>query len=130
MNSIESQIEKLLDKEEPYVGMPISGLNRNMDRHRRPMDHSDMDRHDMRHRDMDRHDMDHCCMDRHDREHYGMEHCDREHMRHDQLAGMPLAMAYVPWQCWNETYEPAEAHHRGTIFPELDLPFLGGGGDC
>ena len=40
----------------------------------------------------------------------------------------PLAMAYVPWQRWCETYEPAEALHRGTIFPELDLPFLGGGG--
>ncbi len=40
----------------------------------------------------------------------------------------PLAMAYVPMQQWCETYEPAEGWHRGTIFPELDLPFLGGGG--
>ncbi|MDD3168744.1 MAG: spore coat associated protein CotJA [Eubacteriales bacterium] len=45
------------------------------------------------------------------------------------LAGLPLAMAYVPWQCWYETYKPAESLHRGTIFPELDLPFLAGG-DC
>lgn len=47
----------------------------------------------------------------------------------DPLAGMPLAMAYVPWQCWCGTYEPEEGWHRGTIFPELDLPFLAGG-DC
>lgn len=40
----------------------------------------------------------------------------------------PLAMAYVPMQRWCNTYEPAEGWHRGTIFPDLDLPFLGGGG--
>lgn len=45
----------------------------------------------------------------------------------DSVDRCPLAMAYVPWQSWNETYEPAVALHRGTIFPELDLPFLGGG---
>lgn len=56
--------------------------------------------------------------------------CNPEHCRPDQLAGMPLAMAYVPWQCWGETYPPVEGWHRGTIFPELDLPFLGGGGTC
>lgn len=39
----------------------------------------------------------------------------------------PLAMAYVPMQRWYNTYEPAVALQRGTIFPELDLPFLGGG---
>jgi hypothetical protein len=48
-------------------------------------------------------------------------------MPRDPLAGLPLAMAYVPWQCWCETYKPAEGWRRGTIFPELDLPFLGGG---
>lgn len=36
-----------------------------------------------------------------------------------------LAMAYVPWQQFNETYEPAKALKTGTIFPELDKPFLG-----
>ena len=81
MNNIESQIKNLRNQEEPYVGMPISGLDHSM---KRP---------------------------------------------YDCLAGLPLAMAYVPWQCWNETYKPAEALHRGTIFPELDLPFLAGG-DC
>lgn len=39
-----------------------------------------------------------------------------------------LAMAYVPWQRWCETYDPNVGFHRGTIFPELDMPFLGGGG--
>ena len=84
MNNIESQIKNLRNEEEPYVGMPLSSLNRNK---------------------------------------------EYQHHMHDPLAGLPLAMAYVPWQCWCETYEPAEGWHRGTIFPELDLPFLGGG-DC
>lgn len=84
MNNIESQVKNLRHHEEPYVGMPLPGLEGEM---RAPM---------------------------------------REPMR-DPLAGLPLAMAYVPWQCWHETYKPAEALHRGTIFPELDLPFLAGG---
>ncbi len=48
----------------------------------------------------------------------------------DSVDTCPLAMTYTPWQRWCETYEPAVAHERGTIFPELDLPFLGGGGGC
>lgn len=39
----------------------------------------------------------------------------------------PLAMAYVPFQQWGETYDDDKALSRGTLFPELDLPFLGGG---
>ena len=42
--------------------------------------------------------------------------------------GFALAMAYVMMQCWGQTYEPATALKRGTIFPELDLPFCCGGG--
>jgi len=38
---------------------------------------------------------------------------------------MPLAMAYVPWQDWSQVYEPCQALGEGTIFPELNLPFLG-----
>jgi hypothetical protein len=41
---------------------------------------------------------------------------------------MPLAMAYVPWQQWQNIYEPCRALERGTIFEELDKPFLGKGG--
>ena len=44
------------------------------------------------------------------------------------LAGMAIAMAYVPWQFMNETYEPDKALQCGTIFPELNKPFYGKGG--
>lgn len=36
-----------------------------------------------------------------------------------------LAMAYVPYQQWGRTYEPSVGFQRGTIFPDLDKPFLG-----
>lgn len=35
------------------------------------------------------------------------------------------AMAYVPTQKWSTTYEAEEGMSCGTIFPELDKPFLG-----
>lgn len=44
----------------------------------------------------------------------------------DCVKGCPLAMAYVPWQAWEETYELEKGFMVGTIFPCLDLPFLGG----
>ena len=50
--------------------------------------------------------------------------CDRE----DSLDGMPLAMAYVPWQIWQRIYEAVKGFCRGTIFEELDKPFHGMGG--
>ena len=37
----------------------------------------------------------------------------------------PLAMAYVPYQKWEETYAENVALQKGTIFPSLDYPFLG-----
>lgn len=42
-------------------------------------------------------------------------------------AKTPLAMAYVPFQQWGETYGDDEALSKGTLFLELDLPFSGGG---
>ena len=39
-----------------------------------------------------------------------------------------VGMAYVPMQRWRDIYEPIKALSRGTIFAELDMPFLGGGG--
>ena len=48
--------------------------------------------------------------------------------REDSLSGLPLAMAYVPWQEWRKIYDVCEGFHRGTIFEELDLPFRGKGG--
>ena len=44
------------------------------------------------------------------------------------LDQLPLAMAYVPMQSWTTTYELDTALEKGTIFPDLDLPFLGRGG--
>ena len=48
----------------------------------------------------------------------------------DQLFGMSMAIAYVPWQYWNQTYQLDKAMQAGTIFPELDKPFLGKRGAC
>jgi len=45
--------------------------------------------------------------------------------RRDPLYQLPLAMAYVPWQRWNQTYELEKALSCGTIFPELNKPFFG-----
>lgn len=39
-----------------------------------------------------------------------------------------LAMAYVPWQIWGDLYDADKGFHCGTIFQELNLPFLGKGG--
>lgn len=55
--------------------------------------------------------------------------CERR-MDHGDLADMPLAMAYVPWQKWQNIYKAKKAFQRGTIFEELDKPFQGIGGCC
>ena len=52
-----------------------------------------------------------------------MEECPG--MGRDELEGMPLAMAYVPWQRFQNLYEECEAMYHGTIFRELDLDFCG-----
>ena len=42
------------------------------------------------------------------------------------ILNLPIAMAYVPMQKAPIMYENLEeAFKRGTIFPELDKPFLG-----
>lgn len=43
-----------------------------------------------------------------------------------QMIGMPIGMGYVPWQRWGQTYPLSQGFQRGTIFPELDLPFVMG----
>ncbi|MBQ9861215.1 MAG: spore coat associated protein CotJA [Clostridia bacterium] len=43
---------------------------------------------------------------------------------------MVLAMAYVLAQQWNTLFEIEEGFARGTIYPELDKPFMGGGCSC
>lgn len=54
--------------------------------------------------------------------------CCDDKAEYDDLSGMPIAMAYVPWQEWRALYAPEKGFHRGTIFEELDKPFLGKGG--
>ncbi len=51
------------------------------------------------------------------------QHDECGHTR-DGVDDMPLAMSYVPWQNWKETYETCKALSIGTIFPELNLPYL------
>lgn len=41
-------------------------------------------------------------------------------------AQTPVAMCYVPLQTLETVYEPETALRQGTLFPELDKPFLGG----
>jgi hypothetical protein len=103
--NIDTQLKNDL-YQEPYVGMPITSLNA---RNKYDRDY------DRNYRDYE-HECDHDC----DRD------CDHEGYC-QAVNSCALAMAYVPWQRWCNTYEPAEALCHGTIFPELDLPFLGGG---
>lgn len=46
-----------------------------------------------------------------------------ESMTYDPLQAMPLAMAYVPWQQWQNVYECSKGLEHGTIFEELIFPF-------
>lgn len=39
-----------------------------------------------------------------------------------------LAMAYVPWQHFDQVYDLQIALETGTIFPELNKPFRGSKG--
>ena len=41
------------------------------------------------------------------------------------LKDLPLTMAYVPFQQIEGTYNQDEALKMGTLFPNLDKPFLG-----
>ena len=38
---------------------------------------------------------------------------------------IPLAMAYVPVQTWEDIYDCDTALLRGTLFAQLDKPFIG-----
>ena len=56
---------------------------------------------------------------------------ERNHEKQSDMMGFlpgiaPLANPYVPFQQSNPSqYEPRKALIRGTLFPGLDLPFLG-----
>ena len=43
------------------------------------------------------------------------------------VEGRSLAMVYAPLQAWRNAYDPGTALHRGTLFRELDMPFMPGG---
>ena len=45
---------------------------------------------------------------------------------HDKLSGLSIAMAYVPWQKWQNLYNRQAALKNGTLFEELNKPFKGG----
>lgn len=40
------------------------------------------------------------------------------------LEQYPVGMGYVPWQQWQQTYPFEKGWNTGTIFPDLDLPFV------
>lgn len=48
----------------------------------------------------------------------------------DCLHGMSLAMVYSPCQEFEDLYDHTEGLRRGTIFRQLDKPFMGKGGRC
>lgn len=41
------------------------------------------------------------------------------------LSGLPVAMAYVPWQSYGNIYPMQQALRNGTMFAELNLDFAG-----
>ncbi len=43
-------------------------------------------------------------------------------------AKLSLAMAYVPYQCWEEPMSAQDSLEAGTVFPSLVKPFLMGKG--
>ena len=56
----------------------------------------------------------------------GMRSGMRSEMPSENIDQFPIAMAYVPWQRWGQIYPMEQALNRGTIFPELDKPFVMG----
>lgn len=48
----------------------------------------------------------------------------------DKRRRKAVAMAYVPWQEFDQAFEPQRALSVGTIFPELYKPFTGKNGGC
>lgn len=63
------------------------------------------------------------------RNYMGQRECC-EHYDRSSSQEFVIAMAYVPWQYFEHVYEPDRALQVGTIFPELNKPFLGRRGRC
>ncbi len=49
---------------------------------------------------------------------------------YDAMQGLPLAMAYVPWQSWQNVSDAARGLEQGSIFEELIFPFEYAGPGC
>jgi hypothetical protein len=78
------------------------------------------------HEDMCEHHMQDDMCERHMHE----DMCEKDMCeRHDgDFDRFPLAMCYVPWQCFRELYENEfAALANGTLFKELDLKWYGRG---
>ncbi len=58
---------------------------------------------------------------------YGYQERDKRPIKPFNPAKIAIAMAYVPDQVWERPYDVNEGLDRGTLFPALDKPFLGGG---
>lgn len=48
----------------------------------------------------------------------------------EKADGFALAMGYVPWQFYQDTFDLGKGLQMGTIFPELCKPFCGKRGAC
>ena len=62
--------------------------------------------------------------ERNDIDEYGNQHaCKPPNLTKHRCKYQTLAMAYVPAQCWNTTFDYETGFMKGTIFPELYMPF-------
>lgn len=64
---------------------------------------------------------------------YQMNRCTHNNSGYYSRSGCDwqvVAMAYVPVQELDTVYEPDAGFCRGTLFPELDKPFMMAGGCC
>ena len=66
------------------------------------------------------------CMDVHMQKRMPNEMCFmRENNIYNRCDAYPIGMAYVPWQTFKDIYDPERGLAAGTIFAELDKPFMG-----
>ena len=57
-------------------------------------------------------------------------HCLCSDKKDSCLETLVPAMAYVPWQTFDQVFSLEHALKGGTIFPCLEKPFCGKGGRC
>ena len=58
------------------------------------------------------------------RENYTRDNFPRNNCSDSDCDRWEIAMGYVPWQDLKDVYEPAKALRAGTLFPELEKPFM------